>query len=127
MLLFQEIKYGLRPKPKKASVADLLIQAENYITRRIGPKRNQVNSQAQLAKKLGISKARLTQIMNLLKLAPEIKLFLKNLKESKLIHYFTEKKLRPIAKTKDHQEQIKKFEEIKQRLELKNQVTRWVV
>lgn len=67
-------------------------------------------SQAEIARKTGVNRARLTQIMNLMKLTPEIQDYLKNLKEPELIHFFTEKKLRQIAKISDHQEQIKKFQ-----------------
>jgi ParB-like chromosome segregation protein Spo0J len=86
-----------------------------------------VNTQAEIARKEGLTRARVTQIMNLNKLAPEIKNYLKNMENPDEIQYLNEKHLRPLIQTKDHQKQIRKFEEIKRRLELKNQFTRWVV
>ena len=83
--------------------------------------KREVKSQAEIARQEGVNKARITQIMNLLKLAPEIQDYLKNLKEPKSIHFFTENRLRPIAKTKDHHEQTRKFEELKQKAEIKAQ------
>jgi len=76
-------------------------------------------SQAEIARRAGVNKARITQIMNLLKLAPEIQDYLKNLKEPELIHFFTEKRLRPITNTENHQEQIRKLEELKQKTGIK--------
>ena len=59
--------------------------------------------------------------MKLLKLAPEIQGYLKNLTDPLQIQYFIEKRLRPITKIKDHQEQIRKFDGLKRRMESKNQ------
>jgi hypothetical protein len=72
-----------------------------------------VNTQATLARKLGMSKARLTQIMNLMKLAPEVRGYLKSLDDPLHLHYFNEKRLRPPANLKDKQTQLEKFEELK--------------
>ena len=74
---------------------------------------NRVNTQAALARKLGISKARLTQIMNLLKLAPEINSYIKKLDDQELLHFFNEKRLRPIASIQDEKIQIFEFKKIK--------------
>jgi intergrase/recombinase len=63
-------------------------RAERYQNTLRGNSR--VNTQAALARKLGISKARLTQIMNLLKLAPEIKSYIKKLDDQELLHFFNE-------------------------------------
>jgi hypothetical protein len=71
-----------------------------------------VNSKAQLAKKEGITRARITQILNLLKLAPEIQSYLLSLTDAQA-EYFTEKKLRPITQIKDHKTQLKKFHRAK--------------
>ena len=58
------------------TIIELMSRAERYQNTLRG--NNRVNTQAALARKLGISKARLTQIMNLMKLAPEIKSYKKN-------------------------------------------------
>lgn len=112
------------PKKKAAPAAVLLEKAEKYAEML---KKREVKSQAEIARKTGVNRARITQIMKLLKLAPEIQGYLKNLTDLLQIQYFTEKRLRSISKTKDHQEQIRKFDGLKRRLELENQFTRWFV
>jgi hypothetical protein len=92
-LLFNKIVYN------QPTIIDLIDRAERYQNTLQG--NNRVNTQAALARKLGISKARLTQIMNLLKLAPEIKSYIKKLDDQKLLHFFNEKRLRLIASIKD--------------------------
>jgi hypothetical protein len=72
-----------------------------------------------LARKLGISKARLTQIMNLLKLAPEIREYLKDLNDPALLNYFNEKRLRSIAGIKDKHMQLGKFADLKRKIGIK--------
>jgi hypothetical protein len=104
-LLFNEIVYN------QPTIIDLINRAERYQKTLRG--NNRVNTQAALARKLGISKARLTQIMNLLKLAPEIKSYIKKLDDQELLHLFNEKRLRPIASIRDEKIQIIEFKKIK--------------
>jgi len=59
------------------------------------------HTKAGLARKLGILKARLTQIMNLLKLASEIQDYLKNINNPSLLRFFNENRLRPVASIKN--------------------------
>jgi transcriptional regulator with XRE-family HTH domain len=109
------------PKKKAIPAAVLLEKAEKYAEM---IKKSEVKSQAELARKSGVNRARITQIMNVLKLAPEIQDYLKSLDEPFQIQYFTEKRLRPITKIKDDQEQIRKFDELKRRFDLENQFTK---
>ena len=104
-LLFNKIRY------KSPYIIDLINRAEIY--QNVLREDNRVNSQAALACKLGLSKARLTQIMNLLKLAPEIRSYIKKLDDLELLNYFNEKRLRPIASIEDKQTQLEKFEDLK--------------
>ena len=96
-MLFNKISYN------KPTIIDIVNRAESYKIelKRAGQKQGRVNSQAALARKLRISKARLTQVMNLLKLAPEIKSYIKKLDDQELLHFFNEKRLRPIASIQD--------------------------
>ena len=68
---------------------------------------------SQLAKEQMMTRARMTQIMNLLKLAPEIRDYIKNLEEPDEIKYFTEKKLRSIASLPMRNMQLVKFDKLK--------------
>jgi hypothetical protein len=110
-LLFKKIVYD------QPTIIDLINRAERYQNELKEARLNQgrVNTQAGLARKLKISKARLTQIMNLLKLAPEIQESLKNLSDPSLLRYFNEKRLRPITCIKDKHTQLEKFEELKRK------------
>ena len=72
-----------------------------------------VNSKAELAQREGLTRARMTQILNLLKLPPEIQKYLKSINTEYQTRFFTEKKLRKIATIKDPKTQLKKFEELK--------------
>ena len=104
-LLFNKIVYN------QPTIIDLINRAERYQNTLRG--NNRVNSQAALARKLEISKARLTQIMNLLKLAPEINSYIKKLDDQELLHFFNEKRLRSIASIQDEKIQIFEFKKIK--------------
>lgn len=54
-----------------------------------------VNNQADLAKRYGMSRARVTQYLNLLKLPDEIINFLKTNKDKEsVLRYFTERRIR---------------------------------
>jgi hypothetical protein len=113
-LLFNKIKY---PKP---AIKDLLFKAEKYESELLKAKAvpGIFYTKAGLARKLGISKARFIQIMNLLKLAPEIREYLKDPNDPLPLNYFNEKRLRPIASIKDKQKQLAKFNDLKRQFEV---------
>jgi hypothetical protein len=76
-------------KQPKTTVKDLLRKAETYPQML---KHGLVNSQAELARKEGVSNARITQFLDLNKLAPEIHDdYLKSLTDPEQIKYFNEK------------------------------------
>jgi hypothetical protein len=95
--------------PAKKPTVNIFLKAEEYSRLLQG---KVVNNKAELAKKEGITRARVTQILNLLKLASEIQDYLSSLTEESILRYFTERRLRRIATEKDHKSQIKKFEEL---------------
>jgi hypothetical protein len=53
-----------------------------------------VNSMSEIARKEGLTRARVTQIMNLLKLPAEMQVFLLELDDAKLVRKYSERKLR---------------------------------
>ena len=72
-----------------------------------------VNSQADLAERYGISRARVTQYLNLLKLPDEIVDFLKaNTNQETVLRYFTERKLRELGRLKGNERCVKRFRKI---------------
>ena len=68
---------------------------------------------SELAKEEGITRARMTQIMNLLKLAPEIREYIRNLNDPEEIDYFTERRLRKISSEAEPEIQVKRFEQLR--------------
>ena len=77
---------------------------------------NQIESgtvnKAELARRHGMSRARVTQIMNLLKIAPEIREEILNFPDKKK-SFFTERKLRKIVRLSPARNQILAFEHLK--------------
>ena len=69
-------------------------------------------TQADLAKHLGMSRARVTQTLNLLKLAPVILDILLNLPDDQ-IHLFSERRLRPITQITSHKRQTHAFRKLR--------------
>ncbi|MEW5692801.1 MAG: hypothetical protein AB1765_05850, partial [Candidatus Hydrogenedentota bacterium] len=68
------------------------------------------------AREMGITRARVSQIMALLKLAPEIQKALLSLQEQKTIRFFSEHRLRPLLTIKDPIEQIEEFKKIEEKI-----------
>jgi hypothetical protein len=73
-------------------------------------------NKAELARRYGMSRARITQIMNLLKLSPEIREEILNLPDKKK-SFFTERKLRKIVRLSSARKQILAFEHLKSCIE----------
>ena len=72
-------------------------------------------TQANLAEHLGMSRARVTQTLNLLKLAPEILDALLNLPEDQ-VHLFSERRLRPLTRILSRKRQKAAFGKLCTRL-----------
>ena len=99
-----------RPKLKKRdSIQKLLVRAEAFEA----TMKQKRLTKAQLARKKKTSRARITQIMNLLKLDSEIRGYIKNLKDPDQIKFFTERKLRAIATISNSKKQHVEFERLK--------------
>jgi len=81
----------------------------------------EVNSKKELARKLGLSRVRMTQIMNLLKLNPEIIQKIHSL-EPAVFSFFTERRLRPLTRIKDKNRQIAIFRKMLQKTQLKRRI-----
>ena len=69
-------------------------------------------NKAEIARIEGVSRARVTQILNFINLAPEIRNYLNNTADQNDLKTLTERRLRKIAKIKNHQLQIENFQEL---------------
>jgi hypothetical protein len=69
-------------------------------------------NKAEIARIEGVSRARVTQILNLINLAPEIRNYLNFTADQNDLKILTERRLRKIAKIKNRQLQIEKFQEL---------------
>ncbi len=69
----------------------------------------EVNNRSDLAKRVALTRARVTQILNLLKLPARILEELQAIHEPAQIAFYTERRLRPIARIQRTKEQIDAF------------------
>jgi hypothetical protein len=94
------------PEPKTPRVVDLLRKAIEW---QALLESGQVANQADIARLEGITCARVTQVMGLLYLAPEIQKRVLTLPVSVRSTSITERLLRPITGIADHRDQIWEF------------------
>ena len=71
-----------------------------------------VKTQADLAREMGVSRVRITQIMSLLRLAPEIQDQLLRLTDQHAIRFFSENRLRPLTQIVDPTRQLEEFQKL---------------
>jgi len=69
----------------------------------------EASNQADIARREGITRARVTQVMSLLRLAPDIQRHILSLPDAVRRPAITERVLRPIARLDHIQEQVDKF------------------
>jgi len=105
-----------KPRPHKTPrtprVAELLrkaIEWQELIKSENG------TSKADIARREGLSRARVTQIMYLLNLAPDIQQHILSMPEATKRHYITERKLRPISRLNGQEKQIDAFSQVMSR------------
>ena len=93
-------------KPKPPRVIELLWKAIAWHALLESVK---IASQADIARQKGITRARVTQIMGMLRLAPEIQERILSMSRTTRRPIVTERMLHPIRATTDHQEQLREF------------------
>ena len=71
-----------------------------------------VNSMSEIARKEGLTRARVTQIMNLLKLPAEMQVFLLELNDRKQIRKFSERKLRGYHEQDQFHQSLSDFKQL---------------
>ena len=71
-----------------------------------------VKTQADLAREMGVSRVRITQVMSLLRLAPEIQVQLLRLTDQRAIRFFSENRLRPLTQITDPAQQLSEFQKL---------------
>ena len=103
-------RWGRPPSEPAQSCTSPLIEARRYS----GLLRNDpfVKSQADLAREMGVSRVRITQVMNLLKLAPEVQEQLLRLEDEKAVRFFSERRLRPLIRFEDQKRQVHEFQKM---------------
>ncbi len=71
-----------------------------------------VKTQADLAREMGVSRVRITQVMSLLRLAPEVQEQLLRLTDQQAIRFFSENRLRPLTQIDDPARQFEEFQKL---------------
>lgn len=100
---------SLPRKPKTPRAVELLRKAIEWKTLL---ESGQITTQADIALQEGITRARVTQIMGMLRLAPEIREKILSALSTDRQPPVTERVLRPIATITDYHEQIREFHKL---------------
>jgi hypothetical protein len=108
------IKIGKPPVEKVKIYESPLMEARRYRNLLNDPL---INNQSDIARDLGITRARVSQVISLLKLAPEIQKTLLGFKNQKMIRFFSEYRLRPLLSIMDPSKQIKEFNKMKRKIQ----------
>jgi hypothetical protein len=95
--------------PRTPRVVELLHKALEWKTLL---ESGQIHNQAAIARREGITRARVTQVMCLLRLAPDIQQHVLSMPDMLLRPAITERVLRPIARVADLGEQASLFERL---------------
>lgn len=98
------------PKPKTPRIAELLRKAMEW-RRQVDA--GEVRNQAEIACREGITRARVTQVMGMLRLSPEIKEHILSLPEMARRPSITERMLRPVGAIADQRDQVRKFRKLR--------------
>ena len=96
-------------KPGRPRIKDHLTLARQFLEMIDS---GQVVNAAELSREQGITRARVSQVMSLLRLAPEIQDYIDNLDEQKGVRHLTERKMREVVKIEDAAGQVAQFEKI---------------
>ncbi len=100
-----------RPQAESERVyASPLLEAKRYAS--ILQHDPLVKTQADLAREIGVSRVRITQVMSLLRLAPEIQEHLLRLEDQQAIRFFRERRLRPLIQIEDPRRQVEEFQKL---------------
>lgn len=98
------------PRPaRRPRVVELLRKAQEW-RRQLDS--GEVDSQADLARREGLTRARVTQVLAMLRLAPEIQEHVASLPEALLRTAITERALRSIVRIRNLREQMQRFQEL---------------
>ena len=71
-----------------------------------------IANQADIARQEGITRARVTQVMGMLQLAPEIQEQILYMPDAARRPFVTERILRPIVTIADHHDQLREFQKL---------------
>ena len=100
---------NLFEKPGRPRIKDHLTLARQFLEMIDS---GQVINAAELSRDQGITRARVSQVMSLLRLAPEIQDYIDNLDDHEGVRHLTERKMREVVKIEDAAGQVAQFEKI---------------
>jgi hypothetical protein len=91
-----------------------LLEARRYA--RILQNDPSLANRADLAREMHVSRARVTQILNLLRLDPEVQKHLLDLQDQRAVRFFSERRLRLLIRIEDPKQQMREFEKMLARI-----------
>lgn len=103
-------RIGTPPEKPTRIYVSPLIEAMRY--QRLLDRDPYMKTQADIARELGITRARVSQVMKLLSLAPKIQNVLLNMDDQKAIRYFSERRLRKLLTITKPTQQVREFNKI---------------
>jgi len=95
-----------RKEPRTPRVVELLRKAIEW---QALLESGQITNQAEIARRDGFTRARVTQVMRLLRLAPEIQQLILSMPDSVNRSLITERMLRPITAVPEYRDQLRAF------------------
>jgi DNA-binding transcriptional MocR family regulator len=102
--------HGGNPKPARApKTPRVVVLLRKAIEWKALLESGKVASQAEIARRVGVTRARVTQIMGMLRLAPEIQGKILALPDNFHSSSVTERILRPIGAITDQRDQLREF------------------
>lgn len=98
------------PKTRKSSPIEIALKFAEVL------REPSVVSKAQVARRFGVNRTRVCQVLKLIQLDESILKFLKSIANTEETNYFTERRLRPIAAVVDRNQQVRMFNELVRKL-----------
>ena len=104
------LRVGTPPEPERRAYLSPVAEARRYQT--LLENDPSIETRTDVARELGVSKARVTQVLGLLKLAPAVQNALLALRDQRSLRHFSERRLRPLMRISHPKKQVRAFRQM---------------